>query len=249
MNHNTIKPVIVLLHGFCENSSLWDHIIPKLEYSGQIIALNLPGFGGEPLHFENFSLADIANKIYTDLTNKGVDNCICIGHSLGGYISLALKKLHPTFVVKVGLIHSSAYADTLEKKKNRNKLINLLNNQSTTTFLSSFIPSLFCEINIEALKSEINKVIKMSDGLEIKTIQAYSKAMRDREDNSNILSNEKSLLFIAGECDNSVPIEISKKQINIIKDKSNSFLLKNVAHMGMYESPSIVIKAINQYIT
>ena len=246
--HTKSKPALVLLHGFCENNTLWDHIIPKLSYSGQIIAPNLPGFGGEPLTLEHFTLTDIATKIHTHLVNLEVNSCICIGHSLGGYISLALKKLYPEFVIKVGLLHSSAYADTIEKKEARNKLIILLNNQSTTTFLSSFVPSLFSDTNKEALKSEIKKVIKMSDGLEAKTIQSYAKAMRDREDNIDILTKEGSFLFIAGEYDNAVPIEISRNQIDILKDKTNSYLLKKVAHMGMYESPYTVIEAFNNYI-
>ena len=88
----------------------------------------------------------------------------------------------------------------------------------------------------------------MSDGLPASTIQAYTKAMRDRENNIEVLLNENAPLFIAGKFDNSVPAEISKKQIGLIKDSSHCYLLDNVAHMGMYENPKAVINAINTYI-
>lgn len=39
------KTALVLLHGFCEDKTLWDHIIPKLKFEGEIISPNLPGFG------------------------------------------------------------------------------------------------------------------------------------------------------------------------------------------------------------
>ena len=88
------KKALLLLHGFCEDNTLWDHIIPELDFNGKIIAPNLPGFGGSELHFSHFILSDIASSIYHDLSKAGIESCNCIGHSLGGYITLALKKTH-----------------------------------------------------------------------------------------------------------------------------------------------------------
>ncbi len=51
------KPALVLLHGFCEDSTLWDHITPLLKFDGDMITPNLPGFGKTKLLFSKFSLA------------------------------------------------------------------------------------------------------------------------------------------------------------------------------------------------
>lgn len=241
------KKALVLLHGFCENKSLWDHIIPELYFKGQIIAPDLPGFGNAVLNSNKFSLEEIANSIYTDLVKKGIENCICIGHSLGGYVTLALKKNAPDFVTSIGLLHSTAFADTIEKKETRNKLIQFLDNHHASAFLSSFAPSLFDEANKERLKTEIKNVVDMSKGLKNTTIQTYAEAMRDRKDYTSILYNEVSPLFIVGTSDPAISLADSKNLISNINNKINCHILENTAHMGMYESPSLIIEAINQF--
>jgi pimeloyl-ACP methyl ester carboxylesterase len=241
------ESALVLLHGFCEDNSIWSHIIPELVFDGIIIAPNLPGFGNSNLESTVFGIEDIAGKIHHSLSVEGIKKIICIGHSLGGYITLALKKNYPAFIESLGLIHSTAYADTKEKIITRNKLIKFLDNNPASLFLSTFAPSLFSEVNQKRLKNDIEKVINMSINLKNTTIQAYVRAMRDREDYSKILFQEINPLFIAGKNDTAVPIENSESQIAKIENRENNYLLKNVAHMGMYESPSIIIKAINQF--
>ena len=241
------KTTLVLLHGFCEDKSLWDEIIPKLNFDGEIIAPNLPGFGGSSLYTPEFTLEDIATTLYNKLKGSSAEKCICIGHSLGGYITLALKHKFPNFVSSIGLLHSTSFADTEEKKYIRNKLVKFLDHNSPSSFLLTFAPSLFSESSRVRLKQEISKVISMSEGLEAATIQSYTKAMRDRKDYSSVLYNEIEPLFIAGENDNLIPKSDSKKQISMIKNQDSCYLLKNVAHMGMYESPSDIINAINKY--
>ena len=70
---------LVLLHGFCEDNSLWDEIIPKLNFEGEIIAPDLPGFGHSTLKPTEFTLEDIATTLYEELKASAVKKCICIG--------------------------------------------------------------------------------------------------------------------------------------------------------------------------
>jgi len=248
MNASGKKVALVLLHGFCEDKTLWNHIIPSLTCNGEIIALNLPGFGNTSLPTNNISLNDIASIIKKELVSKGVDQCVCIGHSLGGYITLALKSQFPEFVKAIGLIHSTAFADTPDKKEARYKLVTFLDNHNASSFLSSFAPSLFFKENLGRLTSEIEQVINMSKGLTNKVIQQYALAMRNRENHSNLLYREANPLFIAGEQDTLIPIIDSKLQIYHISNQQNCYILPNTGHMGMYESPSLTIKAINQFL-
>lgn len=241
------KTSLVLLHGFCENNSLWDQIIPNLNFGGEIIAPDLPGFGSKKLYLKNFNLDDIALLIHDELIALGVDKCICIGHSLGGYITLALKKQFPNFVIDIGLLHSTAFADNLDKRNNRDKLIKFLDKNPPSQFLKTFAFTLFNEASKDRLAKEVKLVVDMSQGLSGKTIQAYAKAMKNRKDNSAILFEENQPLFIAGMTDSAISSEDSELQISKIKNQKNCYLLENVAHMGMYESPSIIIEAINRF--
>jgi pimeloyl-ACP methyl ester carboxylesterase len=44
-----------------------------------------------------------------------------LGHSMGGYITLAFAEKYPSLLTAFGLIHSTAFADSEEKKKTAKK--------------------------------------------------------------------------------------------------------------------------------
>lgn len=239
---------LVLLHGFCENSSLWQDIVPKLNFKGKIYTPNLPGFGSSPLPEPSFTIADVAKHIYNELTLAGVQKIICIGHSLGGYVALALKEKYPKFVYSLGLLHSTAKADSLEKKETRTKLIQFLENHEALQFLSGFAATLFCNPNSEQIKKSVARVAGMSEGVTGATLVAYTQAMKNRPDLTHILYNEDTPLFFAGKCDGAVAPADSQEQINAIKNNKNCYFEDQVAHMGMYECPKMVVRAINSFI-
>ena len=68
--------------------------------------------------------------------------CI-IGHSMGGYITLAFAEKYPEYLNAFGLFHSTAYADTIEKKNTRMKGIEFINRYGAFEFLKTVVPNLF----------------------------------------------------------------------------------------------------------
>ncbi|HLF33956.1 MAG TPA: alpha/beta fold hydrolase, partial [Cyclobacteriaceae bacterium] len=134
------RPVI-FIHGYCETHHIWDEYSRKLSKSHRIITIDLPGFGKTPLPTHPFTLEDIAASIHEQLTILGVGQHVMIGHSLGGYIALAYVKKFPDEIRGFGLFHSSALADTPEKKETRTKLIDFISEKGVPPFIQNFIPS------------------------------------------------------------------------------------------------------------
>ena len=104
---------VVLLHGFGEDGNIWkkQHGLPGV----QLIIPDLPGSGKSELT-EDMSMEGMARTIHQVLEKLNISNFILIGHSMGGYISLAFAALYPDGLKALGLLHSSAFADTEEKK-------------------------------------------------------------------------------------------------------------------------------------
>ena len=50
---------------------------------------------------------------------------IMIGHSMGGYITLAFAEKYPDLLTGFGLFHSTAFPDTEEKKATRRAALTL----------------------------------------------------------------------------------------------------------------------------
>jgi pimeloyl-ACP methyl ester carboxylesterase len=240
-------PPVVLLHGNCETHHIWDEFIRKLSKSHRIIAPDLPGFGESSLPDDKFSLADIA-QILHDLLKRLAIQPVMIGHSLGGYITLAYVKFYPGELKGFGMFHSSAYADSIEKKENRSKLIEFIEKNGVRPFINSFIPSLFFEKRREELNQIIQKLTDEALNVPARTVQEYARAMRDREENISLLQTfSKPVMMIIGENDNSVALEKSMDQSKMIQ-RPYILSLKETGHMGMLERPAETLHYIQNFL-
>ncbi|NVK84069.1 MAG: alpha/beta fold hydrolase, partial [Cytophagia bacterium] len=117
---------VILIHGFCEHLEMWNYIIEQLSEDYKVIAVDLPGFGKSPLLSSPISLEIVAQTLVDWLKNQGIDQAVFLGHSLGGYVSLALAEMFPELIKGFGLIHSTAFADTEEGKVNRDRVVQFI---------------------------------------------------------------------------------------------------------------------------
>lgn len=238
---------LVLLHGFCEDKSCWDGFLQSLSVSNRVICLDLPGFGGSQLLHET-SMESVADAVYEDLKSKNVSECIMIGHSLGGYITLAIAERYPKFLKAFGLFHSTALADTEEKKDGRNKTLESLKMYGKKPFLKTFVPSLYNQDRLLEYQEVLAKSVKMGEATPLESMIAYTEAMRDRINRLHIVQQSKvPILFIAGEKDNAITLDKSLLHQAYIKPE-NFHLLKNVGHMGFYEEPGKCFQIISTFI-
>lgn len=238
---------IILIHGFCETHQVWSRFEPALSKDFRVLCPDLPGFGKSPLPAGELSLTTVAHILYDWLREQEINSCILIGHSLGGYVSLALLEEHPEIIDGIGLFNSTAYADTEEKKKTRNNVIAFVEKHGVEKYIESFVPPLFYPPNRERLQPEISELISVARKTPRESLIAYTRAMQQRKDRLQVLQHFKGpILYIAGEQDTAVPLEDSKKQIRSLSNYE-VHILKNTGHMGMYEKPEESLEAVKNF--
>ncbi len=227
---------VVLLHGFCENKSLWDEFIPMLAENYKVISLDLAGFGGsKDLIEENHTIEMMAEQIHQLLAFLQCEKVTFIGHSLGGYVALAYAELYPQLVNGILLFHSTALADNEEKKKSRNNVIELVKKKGTAEFIKTFIGNLFYNSKEEILKEKLELVRQMVLKTPTESIIAISNAMRERKDRSHVLQDALYPVgFIIGKNDSFIPFEQYKTQVFLPK-QSIVHILDETGHIGMLE--------------
>jgi pimeloyl-ACP methyl ester carboxylesterase len=239
---------VILIHGFCETSQIWKPLINKLAFSHQVTVIDLPGFGKSPIPKMSFSIADIAELVHQWIIEKDLQDSIIIGHSLGGYVTLALAEKYPDSLKGFGLFHSTAFADDDEKMHSRNKVIDFVKKRVVQIFADSFVSQLFYLKNRTRLEKEIKEITANAALTSKETLVKYMEAMRDRPDRTVVLKTfDKPILFIAGDQDTSVPIEKSKTQFEFIKHPFIT-ILHNVGHMGMYEATTESFETISKFL-
>lgn len=239
---------LVLLHGFCEDHTMWDGFLASLSLSNRVLCPDLPGFGKSPILPET-SIESVAAAIYDWLKSKDIFECTMIGHSLGGYITLAIEEAYPQFLKSFGLFHSTALADTEEKKIARNKTIESIKVYGKDPFLKTFVPSLYNQDRLVEYSGSLEKSFKMSQSCSSEALIAYTEAMRERKDRFQIIqASSKPVLFIAGEKDNAIAIDKSILHQPYIKPE-HFHILKDVGHMGFYEEPQKSLAFIRVFLT
>ena len=236
-----MKKTVVLLHGFGEDSSVWSGFVPFLQKDFYIIT---PDYA----RLSNLkSVEEYADFVYEKIVKKGVEKCVMIGHSMGGYIALAFAEKYPEMLNGLGLFHSTSFADSEEKKAARTKNIDFIEKNGAEAFIKTSTPNLYAEAFQKHHPEIIEKHIEYASKLPKEALMAGMKAMRDRPDRRQILKSLRcSVMFIIGEMDESVSPQDAKSQIMMPKYFSSS-ILNDVAHMGMVEEPEECLKFVIKF--
>ena len=237
------KPII-LLHGFPMNQMVWDDFAPLLSDNYKVITVDLPGFGKSPLPDLSFTIDQVADIVLDWISTEKILGSTLIGHSLGGYVALAMAEKRPDLFSALGLFHSTALADSDEKKESRLKVIEFIGKNGVLAFTSNFIPPLFADQNHRA----INKVREIAVQSTQDAVTGYTLAMRNRPDRTSVLKKlEMPILFLTGEADPGIPVNSILKQAEYCKFP-HVHVLKQVAHMGMFESPEVLANHIRSFV-
>jgi pimeloyl-ACP methyl ester carboxylesterase len=249
------KPV-VLIHGFAEDGSVWDALIPVLSSSYKIIIPDLPGSGAsDEYRLENIPpsiefLADCINMITKAEVVKTAENNepIIIGHSMGGYIGLAYAAKYPSRCKGLVLVHSTAYADSPERIELRKKSMNFVEKHGVAAFLKNTVPSFFSAFFSEKYPEKVELHISRYSRMSGETLSWYYEAMIRRPEHIDVLTSASIPFgFIAGMEDKLIPPDQITKQA-ALPNVSFYEVLTHSGHMGMIEQPEELSFFIRKFL-
>ena len=243
---------VVLIHGFAEDSDVWKHQLLFLKQYAAVIIPDLPGSGQSGMITSakgDITMADYADCMYALLQHGNITSCLVLGHSMGGYITLALAEKHPEILSGFGFVHSTAFADSREKKAMRAKAINTIEQYGNHAFIKSTTPNLFSNQYKATHADEIESLVNKGKNVAPTALQQYYKAMLLREDKTPVLQSSRvPILFIMGKEDKAAPLTDVLQQVHLPL-VSYIYILENAGHMGMWEAPEKVNDAILAFIT
>lgn len=234
---------IILIHGFPLDGSIWHEVATEVAKKYMVIVPDLPGSGQSTFAGDTLSVEDMAESIQLILQAEGITKAIIAGHSMGGYAAMAFAELYPQSIAGLGMIHSTAAADTEEKKEQRRKSIALFNKEGgKDPFIRQMIPALFAESAKTALKEAINTVTELALLTESRSLTAFYNAMINRPDRKPILYNSKvPVMWAIGEDDSIIPAKNLTQQTSL-SNVNFVHTYGNCGHMSMIEKPEDLIE-------
>lgn len=170
---------------------------------------------------------------------------IIVGHSLGGYVALAVAALQPDLLAGICLFHSTPYADSEERRKTRKKVMAFVRKNGVAPFVNTFVPGLFLDPGHPQMAATRQRAMTTSQD----TLIGFSQAMSNRPDRIGmLLKSALPTLIIAGKADPIISAESLKKLAGMNKN-CLFYELPGVAHMGIFEAEKQCQDMISRFAT
>jgi pimeloyl-ACP methyl ester carboxylesterase len=234
---------VVFLHGFLESNSMWNYLALD-ELKCQRIFVELPGHGSSDVcHVLPPAIQSMVDEVFKVLDALRLESYSLVGHSMGGYVALEMKK-HRSQAEKVVLLNSNPWSDPPQKVKDRQRVASIVY-KAKDLFLREAIPNLFLDPN--KYTNEVNSLIQEASSISPDAIAYASLAMSTRHDHSDpVISDTGSYFVIQGAGDKIVS---SEKMTSLLGSRSNYFLIKDAGHMAHIEQPTEVIRILKEILS
>lgn len=240
---------VMLVHGFGEDGNVWQNLTEELQKDYELVVPDLPGSGkSEMLQGERF-LTDYAAVLEAIATQEfGKESFTMIGHSMGGYITLAYAEEYKNRLNAFGLFHSSAYADSEEKKDIRRKGIAFIHREGGKAFNEKTVPNMFAPQTKETHPELVQDLLNLANNISDAALIQYYEAMIARPDHTTVLKNTAlPVLFIIGRHDQAIPMQAMLEQSHI-PAHSEVHILEESGHMGMWEEEAKASQMVRRFL-
>lgn len=239
---------IVLLHGYLESMLVWEDFIPLIYKQARVVTLDLPGHGISVVTGECHTMEYLADVVAEAMTTLGVERFTVVGHSMGGYVALALAERHASRLEGVVLLSSTPNPDTGEKRENRRREIALVKS-GKKEMLARIAPEAgFAESNRKRLKDYIDDLTEQVHVTEDEGIVALLNGMIERKDQNQMLrTSTVRQFFILGRKDGYIVPEVAEQMV-ANHPQAEVVWLDESGHMGFIEEPERTAEALLNFV-
>lgn len=239
---------VVLLHGYLESILVWDEFIDLLKGDLRVVVLDLPGHGVSMVSFETHTMEYLADCVGLTMEAMGINRYSVVGHSMGGYVSLAMLDKYASHLDSIILLSSTTSADSQEKCDRRRREIELIKAGKKNT-LARLVPHQgFAPENVKRLKDYIEDLSELILITEDEGVIAILGGMIERKSRGEQLRDSGiPHMFIFGRHDHYIPQDVADEMI-AADPNAEIIWLEHSGHMGFLEEPELCADAIKKLV-
>jgi len=235
---------IVFLHGYLESMDVFTQFIDTYLSKKPTLVLDNPGHGcSEPIE-KNKTMEQIANQVVSLLDYLEIETFIVYGHSMGGYVAQAVVKQIPQRVRLLGLLHSNVFADSAEKRENRLREAEAIEQGKLPTIAQLFLPKVVADFNFKRLEGVVSEWIERVKTMQPQGIISCLHAMAQRPDNTEMLNGSTPIHLIGSDSDQFLTQQMIDKMT-----KSSAIhkvtIIEKCGHASFVEQPQQLAVAIS----
>ncbi len=236
---------VVLLHGFLETIDMWNDFIPELSENHQVICIDLLGHGQTNCLGYVHTMEIMADAVFAVLTHHNVEQADFIGHSMGGYVALALAEKEPQLFKGLCLMNSTFEADDDQRKLLRTRANTIAKTNYENLVRMSFA-NLFAPKSRASYKQNYEDALSLALQIPVQGYIAAQEGMKLRPNRFEVYKNLKGKkVLINGKKDSLIN---GKKLKDQIKNTNIDFKELSEGHMSHIENKSELTYIIKHFI-
>ncbi len=232
---------LVLIHGYPLDHTIWDEVAPLLARDFDVIMPDLRGFGESDVMEADDSILEYASDIAGLLTHLKIGKAYIAGHSMGGYVALAVARMYEERLSGLGLVSSQMAADTQERKAGRYATAAQVMKEGVQPVVEAMATKLSAD---PAIQDFVRGVISRQPAA---GVASALRAMAGRPDSSDIFKQFPfPVVIVHGDADMLIPVERGQEMKDALPS-AHYVELPGAGHMPMMENPKRVSEALHAF--
>jgi len=239
------KKTYLILHGFIESIEIFESFTAKLSKKGRVVILDLPGCGVSGYDGRECLTMDYMAEIaYLLLQKLSISKVTLIGHSMGGYIALAMAEKHETVAEGIILLHSTPFAATEKRVREREEDLNTVLAGKKMKLIKVNSEGRFAPCSKKKFANEIEDMVEAVDMSDDNAVAATLRGLISRPSREEYFRRcQIPKLMIFGRQDSYISNERAEEVAAAFPD-CKVLWLENSGHMGFIEEPDKIIEVL-----
>jgi 3-oxoadipate enol-lactonase len=242
-------PVIIFIHGFPFNKSMWNKQVKAFKENYRVIAYDVRGHGDSDAGDVPYSIDLFTNDLINFMDELNIDKTMLCGLSMGGYIALNAVQNYPDRFDALILCDTNCIADTSEVKEKRMQTIKNIKKNGVEKFADESIKNLFAPESFSTKKQEIAAIRNMILNTSKKSLCDTLRAFYEREETCSKLKDfNVPTLIIVGKEDKVTPINAAQLLHENIEE-SFICVLDHAGHLSNIENPAEFNNQLEEFVS
>jgi 3-oxoadipate enol-lactonase len=238
---------VVLLHGFPFDHRIWEPAAEALSDTYRVIAPDLRGHGQSPAPEGVYTMDALAGDVLALLDELKIERAVWIGHSMGGYITMAALRIAPGRIAGVGLVATHPFADSPEKQRDRIASAKKALERGSEAVVSGMVNGLFAP-GTDLESEPVQRIRQIMVNTPREGVAGALEAMAGRPDSVETLRDAAiPMVLIAGAQDQIVGPDMIETMAKTLP-KLRRVPIDGAGHMPMIEQPDALTAALREFL-
>lgn len=239
---------VVLLHGFPFDHTIWEAQVEALRGSFHLILPDLRGHGQSPAPPGIYRMDLLAQDVFALLDTLSIERAVWVGHSMGGYITMAALRVAPERITGIGLVATHPLADPDDRRAGRLATADKVLTGGSSIVAQTMIKTIFApgyDLDSPAARALFD-LMSRTPPLGIAGAQ---RGMAERPDSVETLRGVRvPALAIAGLGDQIVNPDVMQQMARTIPT-ARLVEIAGAGHVPMVEQPDATTAALSEFLS